>query len=204
MALTGCTQALPSATAERSPSPPPAASPTSTRVMFGSADLPRIVLSEAQLGSGMTLDDLTTGRDALVQPVGLLEHSTFAVQPGFVDARMTRIGTSGRGSYWEEGGYVTWTAVYASDSDAEAALDVLIKEHESETGWAMERVGRPPYGDEGVSLAGAAYGFDANLLHVWRHANLLLAAGAFGATATRDDAAERLGSIVEGMATRAS
>ncbi|MBA2264031.1 MAG: hypothetical protein H0W10_05170 [Chloroflexi bacterium] len=97
-----------------------------------------------------------------------------------------------------------WTAVYASDSQAEAALDVLVQEHESVTGWAMERAGRPPYGDEGVSLEGAAYGWDANLLHIWRHANLLLAAGAFGVTATRDDAAERLGSIVEGMDARAS
>jgi hypothetical protein len=200
---TGCAQALPAATADHSPSLPPPASPTSTPATFGSADLPRIVLSEDQLGPGMTLDDLITGRDALVQPVALLERSTFADQRGFVDARMTIIGTSGQSSYWEEGGYVTWTAVYASGSDAEAAVDVLIKEHESETGWGMERVGRAPYGDEGVSLEGAAYGFERNLLHIWRRDNLLLAALAIGVTATRDDAEERLGSIAEGMATRA-
>ncbi len=151
----------------------------------------------------MTLDHLTDGLDALVQPVVLLKDSTLAAQPGFVDARMTRIGTSGEGSYWEEGGFVTWTAVYESDADAEAALGVLVKVHESETGWAMERVGRPPYGEEGVSLEGPAYGWDANLLHIWRQSNLLLAAGAFGVTAGRDDTAEHLGSIVEGMVARA-
>lgn len=202
--LTGCSQAPPSATAEPSPSDLPTASQSSTPGPFGSADLTRIVLSEDHLESGMTLDHLTWGLDALVQPVALLENSSFAAQPGFVDARMTRIGTSGQGSYWEEGGYVTWTAVYASDSHAEAAFDVLVTEHESEAGWAMERVGSPPYGDEGVSLDGAAYGWDANLLHIWREDNLLLAAGAFGITATLVDAGVRLGSIVEGMAARAS
>ncbi len=182
--------------------PTPKASRAATPGRFGSADLPRIVLGEDHLESGWTVDDVVNGREALVQPVALLEHSSFAEQPGFVDARMTRIGTSGQGSYWEEGGYVTWTAVYASDKDAEAALEVLIQEHVSETGWAMQRAGLLPHGDEGVSLEGAAYGFDDNVLYVWRDANLLLAAGAIGVTATPDDAADRLMAILDGMVER--
>lgn len=200
--LAGCSQAPPSATAEPSPSELATASPSSTPGPFGSADLVRIVLSEEHLEFGETLDDLTWGLDALVQPVFMLEKSTFSAQPGFVDARMTRIGTTGPGSYWEVGGYVSWTVVYASATEAEAAFDVLVAEHESEEGWAMERVGSPPYGDQGVSLDGAAYTWDAVLLHIWREDNLLLAVGAFGVTATLDNAEVRLGSIVEGMAAR--
>ncbi|HET9496782.1 MAG TPA: hypothetical protein VFP83_00430 [Candidatus Limnocylindria bacterium] len=206
--LAGCSQAPPSANAEHSPSDLPTALPTASQSPtpgpFGAADLPRIVLSEDHLEPGMTLDDVTTGIEALIQPVALLEMSTFRSQPGFVDARMTRIGTSGPGSYWEEGGYVTWTALYASPTESETAFEVLVAEHESAAGWAMQRVGSPPHGDEGISLEGAAYGFDANLLHIWRDENLVLAAGAFGVTAALQDASVRLGSIAEGMAARAN
>ena len=131
-------------------------------------DLPTIVLDEMDLEPGETIDSLNVGLDALLQPVGLLESSTLREQPGFVDARMTRIGTAGQDSYWEVGGYVSWAAVYSSEADAESAFEVLVAEHEAGSGWAMNRVGRPPYGDEGVSLDGAAYGWDTNRLHIWR------------------------------------
>lgn len=194
LVLTGCGQGLPA-------SPLPTASPSAATA--GSADLSRIVLTEEHLRPGMTLDDLRTGLDALLQPLAL-EETELAMQPGFVDARMTRIGTTGQDSYWEVGGYVTWAAVYENEADAAAAFDVLVTEHTSQNGWEMEQVGRPAHGDEGVTLEGAAYGWDENLLHIWRDGNLLLAAGALGITATEDDVAEQLGSIAEDMDMRAS
>jgi hypothetical protein len=114
---------------------------------------------------------------------------------------MTRVGTSGPGSYWEEGGYVVWAALYQDRATAAGAFDVLVHEHESDSGWGLDRVGRPPYGDEGASLMGSAYGFDSRL-HIWRHANLVLAAVALGVTATGVDADEGLLSIAGGMDAR--
>jgi hypothetical protein len=182
-------------------SPEPSATLVAPVGPFAAEDLPGIVITAKTVPSGMTVDDELSGRDALVQPVALLEHSTFTAQPGFVDARMTRVGTSGPGSYWEEGGYVTWAALYETPAAAAGAFGVLVTEHESSTGWGMDRVGRLPFGDEGVSLEGPAYGFDTRL-HIWRVGNLLLATAALGVTFTGEDAAERLGSIADGMDAR--
>lgn len=68
----------------------------------------------------------------------------------------------------------------------------------------MDRVGRPSYGDDGVSLDGAAYGWDTNRLHIWREANVLLAAGALGVTATDAEALERWEAIARAMDARAA
>ena len=68
----------------------------------------------------------------------------------------------------------------------------------------MERVGLVPYRDEGVSLNGAAYGWDTNRLHIWRDGDLLLAAGALGGTATSGDAVERWEAIARTMDARAA
>jgi hypothetical protein len=204
LVLSGCATALPSPSTHRSSTALPTPSPTSEPGTFAAGDLPTIVLDEDDLVPGETIDSLNVGLDALLQPVALLESSSLRAQPGFVDARMTRIGVAGQDSYWEVGGYVTWVALYAGDADAKKAFEVLVTEHESDTGWAMERVGRPPYGDEGVSLDGAAYGWDTNRLHIWRHANLLLAAGALGVTATSDDAVERWEAIARSMDARAT
>ena len=175
---------------------------TETPGTFG--ELPTIVLDEDDLEPGETIDSLDGGPSALLQPVSLLENSTLKEQPGFVDARMTRIGTQGQDSYWEVGGYVSWAAVYASTLEGDLAFHVLVSEHESEAGWGMERVGLAPYGFEGVSLDGAAYGWDTNRLHIWREGNLILAAGALGSTATSDDALERWEEIARTMAARAA
>jgi hypothetical protein len=185
---------------------PASPEPTATLVAysptpFGTEDLPGIVITGDTVPSGMTIDDELSGRDALMQPTALLEHSTFAAQPGFVDARMTRVGTSGPGSYWEEGGYVTWTALYQTPLMAAGAFEVLVSEHESPAGWGMEREARIPRGDDGVWLEGPAYGFDTRLL-IWRAGNLLLAAAALGVTATGEDAVDGLRSIADGMDAR--
>jgi hypothetical protein len=200
--LSGCGTIIRSPSISPSPAALPTPSPTSEPGTFG--DLLTIVLDEDDLEPGETIDSLDVGLGALLQPVGLLETSTLREQPGFVDARMTRIGTSGQDSYWEVGGYVSWAAVYSSDADAERAFEVLVAEHEADSGWAMNRVGRPPYGDEGVSLDGAAYGWDTNRLHIWREANVLLAAGALGLTATDADAVERWETIARAMDARAA
>jgi hypothetical protein len=200
--LSGCGTIIRSPSISPSRAALPTPSPTSEPGTFG--DLLTIVLDEDDLEPGETIDSLDVGLGALLQPVGLLETSTLREQPGFVDARMTRIGTSGQDSYWEVGGYVSWAAVYSSDADAERAFEVLVAEHEADSGWAMNRVGRPPYGDEGVSLDGAAYGWDTNRLHIWREANVLLAAGALGLTATDADAVERWETIARAMDARAA
>ena len=206
LALSGCTVAVPSATPSSSPTPTPTAQPTPslTPEPGTSGDLPAIVLDEDDLEPAETIDSLDVGLGALVQPVTLLENSTFWEQPGFVDARMTRIGTQGQDSYWEVGGYVSWAALYDSEDDAMRAFEVLVTEHEADWGWSMERVGRPPYGDEAVTLDGAAYGWDTNRLHIWRDGNLLLAAGALGGTAVGDDAVERWEAIARTMEARAA
>lgn len=54
-----------------------------------------------------------------------------------------------------------------------------------------------------MALEGEAYGWDTNLLLIWRDRNLILAAGALGITATDDDVDEQLRSIAEDMDTRA-
>jgi hypothetical protein len=166
--------------------------------LFGPEALAHIVVSAETVPAGMTIDDELSGRKALEQPVLLLEQHSLLDQAGFVDARMTRLGTSGPGSYWEEGGYVTWAALYGSAAAAETALGALLNDHEAPTGWGMQRVDRAPYGVHGVSLEGPAYGFDA-LVHVWRVDNLLLAAVALGAGVSGDDAVAQLWSIVDGM-----
>ena len=205
LALNGCAIAVPSANPSSSPTSSPTAlpapSPTPAPGSFG--ELPAIVLDEDDLAPGETIESLDVGLGALLQPVGLLENSTLWEQPGFVDARMTRIGESGLGSYWDVGGYVSWAAVYNSDADAARSFEVLVAEHVADWGWAMERVGRPPYGDEAVSLDGAAYGWDANRLHVWRDGNMLLAAGALGVTATSDLTIARWEAIAHSMDARA-
>ena len=199
-ALIGCGVAVPSASPSPSPTVMPTPSPTPEPGTLG--DLPTIVLDEDDLEPGETIDSLDVGLDALLQPVGLLANSTLREQPGFLDARMTRIGIAGQDSYWEAGGYVSWAAVYDSDAEAEGALDVLVAEHEADWGWAMERVGSPPYGEQGVSLDGAAYGWDANRLHIWREGSLLLAAGALGVTAISDETVERWEAIAQSMDAR--
>jgi hypothetical protein len=160
------------------------------------------VIDEATVPPGMTVDDQLRGQDALVQPVALLEDSAFLRQPGFVDARMTRVGTSGPGSYWEEGGYVTWAALYDTTAAAGAAFAALVSDHESPDGWDMHRSGDWPVGDEGVILDGPAYGFDA-VVDAWRTGNLLLAAVALGVTVTGGiGPADELSLIAHGMSTR--
>ena len=173
----------PSADPGRTATPQPTVL-TESASPFGIEDLDRIVVTAVNAPAGLTVDDELRGQEALEQPVALLPETTFTQQPGFVDARMTRLGTSGPGSYWEEGGYVTWAALYLAPGSAATAFAVLVEEHV--IGWGMEEVGRPPFGDDGVTLEGPAYGFDT-LLYVWRAGNLLLAVAGLGPRTTESE-----------------
>jgi hypothetical protein len=194
--LSGCGTGTPSPSAPASMALP---MPSVTEEAGTLGGLPAIVLDRGDLEPGETIDSLDVGLDALLQPVALLDDSRLMAQPGFVDARMIRIGTDGQDSYWQVGGFVSWAALYASDADAARAFEVLVAEHESDAGWAMERLGRAPYGDEGVLLGGAAYGWDTNRLYIWRDGDVVLAAGALGKTATNHDALQRWEEIARAM-----
>jgi hypothetical protein len=160
-----------------------------------------VLATETNVPEGITIDDVTLGDDALRQP--LPEDTQLPRLRGFVDARLVRLGTSGAGSYWEEGGYVTWGAAYLSAAEATAAFDVLAADFQGEDGWAMARLGDPSLGDESLTVEGTAYGFDTNRLHIWRAGNLLLAVVAVGdTTATSDEGLELLGAIAEDVNDR--
>ena len=165
--------------------------------------LEHVLATDDNVPNGITVDDVALGDSALSQP--LPESSTLPSLPGFIDARLVRLGTSGPGSYWDEGGYVTWGAAYESAAAATAAFEVLTADFHGEDGWEMERVGDPSLGDDSLTVEGAAYGFDTNRLHIWRARNLLLAVGALGdTTASTDEGFERLTEISEEVNNRAS
>jgi hypothetical protein len=159
-----------------------------------SESLPKIVITAGSLPAGMTIDDEVRGREALVV------CSTCTT--GFLDARMTRVGTSGPGSYWDEGGYVTWAALYETPQLASRAMEVLIAEHVESPGWGMEQVGAVPFGEDGVLLEGPAYNLGAARNFIWRVDNLILAAVAVGVTVGRDSDEPVLLAIAQAMHDR--
>jgi hypothetical protein len=141
------------------------------------------------------VDATTTGEDALNTP---LRDGTMPLT-GFQDALMTNLNST------DAGGYVTWSAVYETAAQAEAAFDFLVAEHESDEGWGLEPLSpAPAFGDASVTYSGPAYSFDAARIHVWRVNNLLLAAVYVDASAVPDADANRLRTIAQGMDDRAN
>ena len=178
--LAGCAA---ESTSNQNPSPRPTvggSTPIATPQagILTSESLSQVVITADSLPAGMTIDDDLRGREALVVCA--------SCTTGFLDARMTRVGTSGPGSYWEEGGYVTWAALYETPQLASSAMEVLVAEHVESPGWGMEQVGEAPFGEDGVLLEGPAYNLGAARNFIWRVDNLILAAVAVGVTATRD------------------
>lgn len=171
--------------------------PTPTPRAFTAADLPSIILTEANAPDGLTVDATTTGREALNTPF----RPGGPVMPadGFVDALMTNLNST------EAGGFVTWSALYDTTAAADAAFDVLVNEHEAADGWALtpEVPAALGLGDEAVHYAGPAYEFAAAEIYVWRAGNLLLAAVAVDVARVNADDAERLRQIAVGMDERA-
>jgi hypothetical protein len=174
----------------------PSPSPSPTPRLLTSADLPNIVLTEANAPDGLTVDATESGALALVVP--LRPGGPIIDQTAFVDALQTNLNST------ETGGYVSWSALFETAAAAEVAFTFLVDEHGS-AGWGMLRSSVDPgLGDESVTYTGAAYDiFSRNIVHLWRVDNLVLAAVAVGDVAVGDANADRLLAIAELMDDRA-
>jgi len=143
--------------------------PTITPQTFTPADLPNIVVTEANAPSGITVDRTTAHRPVIRASLG--SSSTLMDQPGFVDALATDLNTT------DTGGEVTWSVLFADAPTAEQAYGNLVTELAGE---GLTHSAGPRLGDESVLLAGRAFGFDRTTTYLWRDGNLLLAAVGLG------------------------
>lgn len=170
--------------------------PTPTPRVIAAADLPNIVLTDANAPEGFTVDGTTTGTDALVRP--LKAGGPFIDQSAFVDALMTNLNTT------ETGGYVSYGALFETAAAAEVAYDYLADEHGA-VGWDMTRSSEVPgLGDESATFTGPAYDlFATNIVHLWRVDNLVLAAVAVGDVAVGEANADQLLELARLMDDRA-
>ncbi len=175
----------------------PTPSPSPTPRLITSADLPNIVLTDANAPDGFTVDTTEIGANALVVP--LRAGGRFIDDRAFVDALMTKLNVT------ETGGYVSWAALFETPADAEVAFDYLVHEHADATeGWGMEQPNVDlGLGEENVTFTGAAYDlFETNITHIWRVGNLVLAAVAAGDVAVGDANADQLLAFAELMDER--
>lgn len=170
----------------------PAPSPTATPRVYAPADLPGIVLTEANAPDGFTVDGTESGMSALVVPFN--PGGAFIADSAFLDALMTNLNTT------ETGGYVSWSALFETAADAEVAFGYVVTEH-GPAGWGMTRsTVDPGLGDESVTFTGAAYDlFATNIVHLWRVGNLVLAAVAVGDVAVGEANADQLLVLAEIM-----
>ncbi|HJT64593.1 MAG TPA: hypothetical protein VJ839_07485 [Candidatus Limnocylindria bacterium] len=176
--------------------PGPSPSPSQAARLLTSEDLPDIVLTDANAPAGFTVDTTESGVLALLTPFH--PGGTFIDQSAFVDALMTNLNST------ETGGYVSWSALFETAVDAEAAFDYVANEH-GPAGWGMARSSvDPALGDESASYTGAAYDlFRTNLVYLWRVNNVLLAAVAVGDVSVGEANADQLFAIAELMDDRA-
>jgi hypothetical protein len=148
-------------------------SPTPTPRTFSAEDLPRIVASEDDPPNGMSFARSNSGPVALV--VELRPGGPAIDQSAFVDALVNYFDATDQADGYA--GYVSWSALFETEVDAEAAYEFVVTEHESEEGWGLARDSDDPgLGDESVSYTGAAYDWTASHTILWRVDNLLLAA----------------------------
>jgi hypothetical protein len=170
--------------------------PTPSPRAFTSADLPNIILTDANAPAGFTVDATETGLEALTRP--FKTGGPMIDQVAFVDALMNNLNST------ETGGYVSWAALFETAADAEVAFDYVADEHGS-VGWGMARSSVDPgLGDESATYTGAAYDiFETNIVHLWRVNNLVLAAVAVGDVAVGDANADQLLELAELMDDRA-
>jgi hypothetical protein len=143
--------------------------PTTTPQAFTPADLPNIVVTEANAPSGIIVDKTTAHRRAIRASLG--PGSTLLDQPGFVDALMTDLNTT------EVGKEITWSALFTDAPAAEQAYGDLVAELAGE---GLTHSDGPRLGDESVMWSGTAFGFDRTTTYLWRDGNLLLAAVGLG------------------------
>jgi hypothetical protein len=166
--------------------------PTAAPRIIAAADLPHIVLTDANAPEGFAVDTTTDGVEALVTP--LSAGGPFIDQSAFVGALMTRLNIT------ETGGYVSYAALFETAAAAEIAYDYLVDEH-GEVGWGMTRSSEDPgLGDQSASFTGPAYdNFETNVVHLWRVDNVVLAAVAVGDVAVGDANADLLLELAQQM-----
>jgi hypothetical protein len=170
--------------------------PSPTPRIHAIEDLPNIVATFGSEPEGMIVDGTTLDVAALTTP--LREGGAEFDRSTFVDAHMSNLNTT------DEGGFVSWAALFETVTDADAAFDLLVAEHDSAEGWDMEPFDElPALGDERVAYQGAAYNFDTALVHLWRDGNLLLAAVSVGDVAVTDADVQRLEALALWMDERA-
>jgi hypothetical protein len=187
----GTSEPSPRSTASSSPSA------SGTPRLLTSADLPNIVLTDANAPDGFTVDGTEVNAAALAEP--LREGGPYYDDRAFVEALMTKLNST------ETGGYVSWSALFETPTAAEAAFDYLVTEHGSADGWGMERSSVDPgLGDESVTFSGPAYdNFETNIVHIWRVGNLVVAVAALGDVAVGDANADQLVVLARLMDDRA-
>ena len=175
---------------------PSGPTPSPTPRIHALGDLPNIVATFSSEPEGMIVDGTTLDVAALTTP--LREGGAEFDRSTFVDAHMSNLNTT------DEGGFVSWAALFETVTDADVAFDLLVAEHASAEGWGMEpSEAIPALGDERVAYQGSAYGFDTALVHLWRDGNLLLAAVSVGDVAVTDADAQRLEALALWMDERA-
>lgn len=170
--------------------------PTPTPRAYSSEELTAIVVSEQRAPEGLTFARSQEGGLSLVIP--LRPGGPGFEMDAFVGSLANYFDGAGTADAYE--GYVSWSALFETSSDAERAFDFLITEHESAEGWGLEPSAEVPgLGDESVSYTGPAYDWEEAHVILWRVDNLLLAAVGVGALDP-----ETVGSLAEAMADRAS
>lgn len=191
LVLAGCSQALPSATAEPSLSDLPqvqaAASPSPTPGVpsgaYGPEDLPDIVLTEDRWAPyGFRVDGTLAWIPALEMLLrdGLAERQDGDSADGIDlatlrDALMTKLSTT------DAGEYVSWAAVFETVMDSDLAYHYLAREHQSPDGWGLQPGNSDTeLGWESVLYVGPAHGWNRAGIYLWRWDNLVLAAVGVG------------------------
>jgi hypothetical protein len=151
----------------------PEQTPTPSPRTFSAEDLPRIVASEDDPPNGMSYARSESGAIALV--VELRPGGPSIDQRAFVDALANYFDATDVADGY--GGYVSWSALFETEADAEVAYDFIVTEHESPDGWDLQPDATSPgLGDESVSYTGPAYDWTASRVILWRVDNLVLAA----------------------------
>jgi hypothetical protein len=170
--------------------------PTPTPRSYSSEELAAILVSERTAPEGLTFARSQEGGVSLVIPLRP-GGPTFQMD-AFVESLTNYFDGPGTADAYE--GYVSWSALFETNSDAERAFDFLVTEHESAEGWGLEpSAADPGVGDESVSYTGAAYDWEEAHVILWRIDNLLLAAVGVGVFD-----AETVRSLAEAMTDRAS
>jgi hypothetical protein len=169
--------------------------PTPTPRSYSAEELAAIVVSEQTAPEGLTFARSQEGGVSLVIP--LRPGGPSFEMDAFVESLTKYFDGVGSEDAYE--GYVSWSALFETNSDAERAFEFLVTEHESAEGWGLEPSAAANLGDEGVSYTGAAYDWEEAHVILWRADNLLLAAVGVGAFDT-----EMVRSLAEAMSDRAS